>query len=50
MTQEQHVQKLYEDVASYHGITVDELIRRTTKKGEMLVHQYYLAKYGEDFI
>ena len=50
MTQEQHIKKLYNDVASHYGITVDELIKRTTKKGEMLIHQYYVAKYGKDFI
>lgn len=51
MTQEQRINKLYNDVASFYCITVDELIKRTTTgKGEMLIHQYYLAKYGEDFI
>ena len=51
MTQEQCINKLYNDVASFYSITVDELIKRTTTgKGEMLIHQYYLAKYGEDFI
>lgn len=50
MTQEQHIKKLYDDVASFYDITVDELIKRTTTgSGEMLFHKYYVAKYGEEF-
>jgi len=44
------VDKLYKDVANYHNITVKELIFRTTKYGEKLIHQYYVGVYGEDFI
>lgn len=41
---------LYEKVAKYHNITVQDVILRTTKYGETLVHQYYVGVYGEDFI
>ena len=44
------VKTLYEKVAKYHNITVDELVRRITENGEMLVHQYYVGVYGNDYI
>lgn len=44
------VDELYENVAKYHGITVNELRRRITENGETLVHQYYVGTYGEGFI
>jgi len=44
------VDQLYNDVASFYNITVDELIKRTTTgNGGMLFHKYYVAKYGEEF-
>lgn len=49
-TTEQVVDELYENVAKYHGITVKEVIRRTTKNGEKLIHQYYIGVYGNDYI
>lgn len=49
-TTKDFVDELYEKVAKYHNTTVQDVIRRTTQRGEMLVHQYYVGTYGEDFI
>jgi Tat protein secretion system quality control protein TatD with DNase activity len=39
------VEHLYEKVAEFHGITVEELHFRTTKKGERLFQKYYESAY-----
>ena len=49
-TTKEIVDELYEKVAKYHNTTVKEVICRTTKLGEPLVHQYYVGIYDKDSI
>lgn len=49
MSTKEAIDKLYNDAASHFGITVKELVHRTTAGGETLIHQYRTHKYPGGF-